>query len=166
MLVPNSCLNLVSQSSKTNNTPQLFNASLTLCRDIYIHFMEKLRILQPLNSLENKLQENILASRNSSLLIICLKRYIFEITVKKKPANQARRRRHKISFHKNGFIPYQRRLRMERGPTVSFSARETARSQEQGHGAPGCPAQLLALPQRTDFQFSARGYTSYEEMLL
>lgn len=71
-------LNFVSQCSRTKafrrclkkalsrklqcrlgNTTQLFKASLISCTDICIHFMENLRILQPLESLENKLQQNI-----------------------------------------------------------------------------------------------------------
>lgn len=76
--VQNMHLNFVSQCSKTKtfgrclkkalsrelqgrlgNIPQLFKASLVSCTDISIHFMENLRILQPLKSLENKLQQNI-----------------------------------------------------------------------------------------------------------
>lgn len=106
--VQNMHLNFVGQCSKTKtfgrclekalsrelqrrltNTPQLFKASLILCIDICIHFMENLRILQPLKSFENKLQQNIYTFRTLEL-ISHLKQYILEIVLimARKPANK------------------------------------------------------------------------------
>lgn len=80
------------------NTPQLFKASLISCTDICINFMENLRILQPLKSLENKLQQNIYTFRTLELTSH-LKQYILEIVLimARKNSKQIKRQRHKIS---------------------------------------------------------------------
>lgn len=66
---------------RLGNIPQLFKASLVSCTDICIHFTENVGILQPLKSLENKLQQNIYKFRTSELTSH-LKQYILETVPK------------------------------------------------------------------------------------